>query len=466
MNQIATLISLVSLPILFVLTVMSPFVASNAVVLGMSITYVFASALCFLAMILDDRKGGVSFMFEFFLLFFIAVPASLQISVGVFPWFAKLEPQYMAGGFGLIALSHLSYHLGWLLAAHKTTHAHTPTPLTLSSQDALFYTKWAWGFAAVATLFALGAGPSNLFVARFERAGANFGGLTQQFLFMCRSIGLLAIVMMLYLCKNVQSRRIKRQNIYALVIYAPVFSVIYYLPALPRFILFGLFLAISTMFVNYFYPRVKALVAGAAVFMLFIVFPVIKSLGAGELNWAGFARRADLSAISAYLLRVDFDGFMQITSTVQYLSEDIGGIRYGENFLGVLLFFIPRGIWHGKPIDTGDIVANGLSFWYTNVSSPLPAEALMAFGYVGPVLVFGLLAYWVYRIESLAKPSLAQVPVAKSVFLYAILMGFIVIIMRGALNGVAPQFASAFLCFYIMQFAKTRKIVWSRKART
>lgn len=460
MKQFSVVILLVSMLIMLGLVTTSPFVTSHSVLMALAVGYVLASGLSFLSMLLDPRKGGVMFMFEFFMLFFIALPSMLQISAGVFPFFAKLRPEYMSSAYGIIALSHMVFNVSWLVASSRMQTDRGADTVKLTMSDARFYTKWAWAFALIATVFAAAAGPSNLFVARFDRGDANFGGLTQQFLFMCRSISLLAMVMMLFLCKNIEHRGLKKQNIYALILFLPAFLVINYLPALPRFVLFGLILALSTAFVNYFRPRTKVIVAITAVFVLFIVFPVIKSLGAGEINWAGFSRRADLQAVTAYLLRVDFDAFMQITSTVEYLKEGIGPIRYGNNFLGVLLFFVPRGVWSGKPVASGDMVAGELGYVYTNVSSPLPAEALLGFGYIGPVVFFAMLAFWVWLIERYSAPQRGKIPPPMRLFAYALSMGFIVIVMRGALNSVAPQFATAFLCLYIMQLSKSHNIVW------
>jgi hypothetical protein len=419
--------------------------------------YLFSCAFSFLSMVLDDVRGGVSYMFEFFMLFFIATPALIQIHSGVFPWFAMLQPSHICAAYGVLALSHLSYQIGskYQLRSMALRQAKVVSE-SFSYQDATFYSKWAWGLALVATLLAIAAGPSNLLVGRFEREDSGFEGLTEQLLFMCRSLSLLAMVMLIFLVKYINTPNLKRKNIYAILIFIPLFLIINYFPALPRFVLFGLLLALSTAFIDYFQPRNKAMMAFASIFILFIIFPVIKSLGAGELNWSGITDRADVEIIASYLLRVDFDAFMQIASTLEYYMEDVGPIRYGVNFIGVALFFVPRGIWPSKPIDTGEIISTELGYLYTNVSSPLPVEALMGFGLLGPVIIFFLLARGITNIESYAKAGKTNIPLAPYFFIYSISMGFIVIILRGALNGVAPQFATAFLAFLIMMLVKSR----------
>ena len=150
---------------------------------------------------------------------------------------------------------------------------------------------------------------------------------------------------------------------------------------------------------------------------------------------------------------------MQVVSAIEYYYKDLGPLRYGENFIGVLLFFVPRAIWPSKPIDTGEIVSSSLGYIYTNVSSPLTAESLLGFGLFGPALIFFILAIYISKIEVFARAYKNNTPTASSFFIYAISVGFIVIVLRGALNGVAPQFATAFLACFLMLFFKKYKFV-------
>jgi hypothetical protein len=468
MNNFAFLVRCFSIFIFFSIIVVAPFSDSWKMSLLLAQCFLLSSVLSFLAMILDNRRGGISYMYEFFMLLFVALPATIQITARIFPFFASLQPIYICWAFGILALSQIAYQIGLAtqqLIYKKNKNNYKVPSLELNIKDALFYTKSAWALAILSTVFAIAAGPANLFVARFEIGEVTFEGLTQQFLFMCRSLSLLAMIMLIFLIKFSPNPKLRLQNIYATFLFLLPFMAINYLPALPRFVLFGIFLALSTFFVDYFRPKIKAFVAVASVVTLFVIFPQIKSLGGGQLDLSGTMQRTDSSMIFSYLLRVDFDAFMQITSTLEYYSKEIGPIRYGQNFIGVALFFVPRGLWAGKPIDTGEIVSTGLGFTYTNVASPLPAEAFMGFGIIGPIIVFFLLAYYISRIEFHAKSHLTTIPTASAFFIYAIFMGFIVIIMRGALNGVAPQFATAFLAFFIMQFIKKHNIVFKKSPK-
>ena len=54
----------------------------------------------------------------------------------------------------------------------------------------------------------------------------------------------------------------------------------------------------------------------------------------------------------------------------------------------MLLFWVPRSIWPGKPLQSGELVAEYSVYSYTNLSSPLWAEAYIHAGLLGVLLVF------------------------------------------------------------------------------
>lgn len=440
--------------VLAVIVVLALFCHSAPCVYALSILYICGAALSFAASITDDSRGGVDFLFNFFFLFLIAFPAYAQVSAGVFPWFADLSLIHQALGFGLIAISHCSYLLGISFAMRHPAGPRYTRAERITSSAERFFTRWAAGFAIVSVLFAVAAGPSNLFEERF---GREFEGLTQQFLHIARSISLLAMVMMLGLSRFVGSLRLRRWNLLAALVFTPVFFIINYPPALPRFSLMGSLIALSAVLVDYRRPRIKLAMAFVAAVMLFTVFPVLKFV-ARDIPLSEFLSAIGSVNYQEFLLNVDVDGFMQIASTVKYLLEENAGLRWGYNFLGVLLFFVPRAIWPGKPIDTGELVSAELGYSYNNVCSPLPAEALIAFGPLGPVIIFLGLGYVVLRIEQAAFGPAQSALQLGYFFLYALLMGFIVIILRGALNGVVPHFASGFLALVIMMLMRDKLV--------
>lgn len=457
-SSISTLFQMGALLCLGALAMASPFVSGAEATGFVARMYVVGTALALLTSLTSDKRGGVDFLISFFFLFFMAVPALVQVSIWTFPWGGNPAYSDVVLAYGACAAGQVVYLLASSMTIRASRGGRPPAGTGIQSRNALFYSKWAIGLGIFAILLAGAAGPSNLFVARTAREGG-FGGLTQQFLFISRSISLMSMVILGYLARQAPLASQRRQNLILALLFIPVFLVINYVPALPRFVLFGVLISISCLFVDYSRPRIKVLAAIAAVFVLFAVFPVAKVLANEGSNLGMLYDNIGAKAILPHMLTGDFDGFMQIASTVRYIFE-FGDFRWGSNFLGVALFFVPRALWHSKPTPTGEMVAEGLGYWYTNVSSPLPAEAMISFGLIGIFLVFALLGYAVARIEILAGFPGRRVHSMPAFFLYCLLMGFIIIILRGALNAVAPQFASGFLAFAFMQYCKLNRVSW------
>ena len=163
MNTHAVLLQGIAILIQCVIVLMATVSDSWDSAVTLSQLYLLAQSIAFIAIIMDNRRGGISYMIEFFLLFFIALPALLQISKRVFPWFAMLQPIHICSAFGILAISHVALHTGFILHnKHNSNQVHIYQQQGLSNESALFYTKWAWLIALGAMILAVLAGPSNL----------------------------------------------------------------------------------------------------------------------------------------------------------------------------------------------------------------------------------------------------------------------------------------------------------------
>ncbi len=125
----------------------------------------------------------------------------------------------------------------------------------------------------------------------------------------------------------------------------------------------------------------------------------------------GLAFLPALSASRNTLDLNEFRNYFELMSPLDYLSKnsdvdslgmtalcqkwiDRFGHRWGLQILGALFCWVPRAIWPSKPVATGGMVTEDLGFDFTNLSPPIPAEALVDFGLPGvPILaaIFGLI---------------------------------------------------------------------------
>ena len=135
-----------------------------------------------------------------------------------------------------------------------------------------------------------------------------------------------------------------------------------------------------------------------------------------------------------YLTHGDFDSFQQILNSILVVSEN--GFLWLKNILGAAFFMVPRGLWTGKPEPTGAIIAESLSYDFSILSAPLPAEAYMGLGWVGLII---LPAAYIGVIMLLSK-KLLQLPYSFNTFtLFATFMTWYqLMLLRGSLmSGIA-----------------------------
>ena len=391
-----------------------------------------ATAALWSAAILDRRAGGIDFLIAFFFLFFLAIPARLQIAHQTFPWGGSYSAQTLNHTYALIATALLCYTIA-RLSARQTKPRQVPQLPDKSLH------RWAFALTLISIAIAALIGPGNLFVLRSSFLAGATNSLPSQLIYIGRALSLLTFVLCLYLLA--QPRPTQGPTLALTALAAATCLSFNYPPALPRFALFGCAIALLSIRLNLFSPRLKLALALTAPPLLFLLFPAVKMLGHAERGVLEMAQIMAQTDPTLYLLRVDFDGFKQIADTLVYLET--APLRWGANYAGVLLFFVPRALWPAKPTDSGELVSATLGYSYTNVSSPLPAEALLAFGIPGVLLTFLALGAMTARIEGNAQAR----HTLHHLVLYSITMGFITIILRGALNGVAPQFATAFLAY-------------------
>ena len=97
---------------------------------------------------------------------------------------------------------------------------------------------------------------------------------------------------------------------------------------------------------------------------------------------------------------LNYDAFANTMATIDYVNKY--GFSYGFQFLGSILFFIPRSIWVSKPLSTGKLVGehliNDYDFGFDNLSNPLVSESYINFGIIGIILTAIFFAFILIRM--------------------------------------------------------------------
>lgn len=128
----------------------------------------------------------------------------------------------------------------------------------------------------------------------------------------------------------------------------------------------------------------------------------------------------------------DFDAYVQMANTFDYVATH--GITYGQQLLGVVLLWVPRGIWENKPVATGALLAEHMGYDFSNLSTPIWAELFINFGSPLTVMLMGSLGYifsrWDTQTDLYLKTSSMPPIVVTAVAFY------LLIFLRGSLLAV------------------------------
>ena len=165
------------------------------------------------------------------------------------------------------------------------------------------------------------------------------------------------------------------------------------------------------------------------VFGLVIIFPLVnvfRSLAIGEVN-IGQAFAQVFASLVSDLTEGHYDAYTMFMLIQEYVEE--AGLSYGGQLLGVVLFWVPRAFWPGKPVGSGQTAAEFFGWDFTNLSCPLPAEGYVNFGILGVVLFAVLFSLIVRKADNVFWRG-------RSVFMkivYPFVVPFVFFLMRGDL---------------------------------
>lgn len=144
--------------------------------------------------------------------------------------------------------------------------------------------------------------------------------------------------------------------------------------------------------------RTRLVMLGTILGFLFL-FPIADAFRRDEV------RVSQLGFADEYMNNPDYDSFWQVANAFSYWID--GLVQPFQQFLGSILFWVPRALWPDKPIDTGILLAQYRGYTVENLSAPLWAELLVNGGIlavvVGCVLLGCLLGSLDRQIASAAR---------------------------------------------------------------
>ena len=199
--------------------------------------------------------------------------------------------------------------------------------------------------------------------------------------------------------------------------------------AVPRFQVAAVYVPLLLMYVP---VATRKYVMVAVLFvMLLAVFPLMNLF------------RRDFTCFGVgNFLTADYDTYQNMMEAVRG-----GMVTWGRQLLGVVLFFVPRAFWPGKPVGSGFCVAREYGYDYDNIAMCVFGEGYVNFGFVGMIVVSGMIA-WV-NIKADSRYWGGGVTTAfKVCYLIGLPMEFV--ILRGALLNVLPYYLAYIFVVYVV----------------
>ncbi|WP_157984038.1 O-antigen polysaccharide polymerase Wzy [Nesterenkonia muleiensis] len=210
---------------------------------------------------------------------------------------------------------------------------------------------------------------------------------------------------------------------------------------------------VITMFVTFIFtlPKLSArrfqwtLIAG--VLGAIVAFPYLDYFR----NAVEYRNPISFISIAEKISTKDFDQFIMTANGMSWI--DGRGHTLGAQILGAIFFWVPRSVWPEKARDTGVEVGYSIGASNVNLSSPLPLEFWVDFGWVGAILAFLVVGYFSFRLDT--RFSVTRNAVRSQIYVVDILIpllaGYTFILMRGPLLQSMSRLAVMLaVCLFVM----------------
>ena len=193
---------------------------------------------------------------------------------------------------------------------------------------------------------------------------------------------------------------------------------------------------------------------------LIIIFPLLNAFRNSSFEEAqvGKALQRILSEFLNEYTAGDYDAYSMLIQTFRYANRF--GVEYGMQFIGALLFFIPRTMWKNKPIGSGATIMECFGRDFTNVSCPLPGEFFINFGTVGLLAGAFLIGYVIRSLDNAYWKRKDRRKYKEYIYIdiiYPFLLAALFFMLRGDLMSSLAYTLSYVVVAYFMYFVAVKK---------
>jgi hypothetical protein len=401
-------------------------------------------------------KKLLSLTFWIFSYVWLGLVPLMQLATGSYPWPGGYDEWISIYALFIILVGFGAYDLGsWLggLCYHRYGGRFAPYSLTLSKKRAYLLSLFA-PLAALVAMQQLGGPEVVLGATRYaldqmvDPEASKAADLIWGTLLKIPAYIALVTVWLIWLNrKTMLTQKWQKLRHVAVLLFLLLLNLVVNNPiSLSRFYLGTVVFSLVAISLGWSRRRSMGMWVVGLLFALVVVFPYSDLFREENRNLTFEPITTQLASNG------DYDAFQQIANTVVFVSSN--GVTYGNQVLGALFFWMPRAFWPDKPVGSGQMVADHLGYNFTNLSSPLWAEAYINAGLVGVVLI--LLLFGVVT-SYLQQGFIASTKGQGLLFfggLVPILAGFQIYFLRGDLqNGIATLVP--ILVFYLFTVKAT-----------
>ena len=367
----------------------------------------------------------------------IYTPALYHIEVGYFPFFSQFFKSDILVTGGVVSLFHSIIFFATYVAADQSLRFHRTAPMP--SRNTITNLYWVvMGLCLVGVLF--------VFIFGFDtywRPRANNGDVELDkaevliALTYPRAIPIVALVLSAYLYRM--------RGYWLPLLCSIIISAVLLAPqSAPRVQVIGTCLAVLYILFDMHKLRNKVVFSAMSLGGILVFLPVL-NLISREASFSG-------ASINRLLTHGDFGQYQGMLTAISWVEDQ--GLRWGHQFSGWFAFFIPRALWSGKPLSTGEVSAEALAMPFTNFSVPIQGELFVDFGYFGLVTLTIMLSYMAARLDrsayvNRANRALSSVP-------FAIAFGMSGMFFRGSTIAVMPLVAIPVALAWLVVWAAPR----------
>ena len=393
----------------------------------------------------DEKNYSLNKMHWFFILVFMVIAPISQFSSGYFPWDYSISDEYITKANNIIILWIVIYSTSYAFSGKilfKTSYSHNSYKKDKEPLDCNNQTQWFLVLISIiSTIIMIRlAGFRNLFIRGTTILSDSTFGI--MIVFLLRSIPPISALILLQekkKSKNIHIPIILILIILTIILNSPV--------ALSRYwsgtVYIGLLIGLMPRKV-FDSRRFDILV----LISLIIVFPIFRLFKYYTLS--DVLQMNNIYNLFESYNTSDFDAYSMLCRIIEYV--DAYDFQYGKQLRSVIFFFIPRDIWNIKGTPTGHLVSYTQNASYTNLSAPLMGEGFIDFGIIGVIMYAGIFAYVLNKFDNSYWNLFYEKDNYYIHIILPFMLGFVIFIMRGALQPVFLRVMGFFLFLMIYYF--------------